>query len=179
MSPIRFSHLQRNILLRMPNSSGLRRPFLSDDMEMLLFLETNPARWFPSYLIFQDENLLSEKDSAALQSTPARLHQQSLLFYPAVDEPLIFALLQQTTEKRPWVSDTLEKLIPNAWNQFSNRLFYVYGNRTNVFPSRPLQNWKITLQQFLQVFAKLCQDISLDPELIPKFLQIVYDFNNF
>lgn len=56
------------------------------------------------------------------------------------------------------------------------KLFCLCGNRTNIFPSRPLQNCKITLQQLLQVFAKLvsrCQ--SLDPELITKFAQAVYN----
>ena len=59
-------------------------------------------------------------------------------------------------------------------------LFCVRGNRTNALLSRPLQNCKITLQNLLQAFAKLvsrCQ--SLDSELIPKFLQIVCNFNNF
>lgn len=57
------------------------------------------------------------------------------------------------------------------------KLCCLCGNRTNMFPSRPLQDCKITLQQLLQVSAKLvsrCQ--SLDPELITKFPQAVYNY---
>lgn len=72
-------------------------------------------------LIYQYENLVSEKASPFLQPTPARLHQLSLWLYPVENERLISAFLQHMRTKWAQAADKMEKLIPSVCNQPSNK----------------------------------------------------------